>query len=47
MTNIDDEFATIGTLLASDAQTRGVDAFALALIKTERQNAKAVYLLVF
>ena len=47
MTNIDDEFATIDTLLASDAETRGVDAFALALIKAERQMRKLFTYLVF
>ena len=47
MANIDDEFSTIDTLLASEAQTRGVDAFALALIKAERQMRKLFTYLVF
>jgi hypothetical protein len=47
MTNIDDEFSTIDTLLASEAQTRGVDTFALALIKAERQMRKLFTYLVF
>ena len=45
--NIDDEFATIDTLLASEAETRGVDAFALALIKAERQMRKLFTYVVF
>jgi len=45
--NVDDEFATIDTLLASEAETRGVDAFALALIKAERQMRKLFTYLVF
>ncbi len=45
--NIDDEFATIDAVLASDAETRGVDAFALALIKAERQMRKLCTYLVF
>jgi hypothetical protein len=47
MTNIDDEFSTIDTLLASEAQTRGVDTFVLALIKAERQMRKLFTYLVF
>mgnify|MGYP001559003844 CR=1 FL=1 len=31
------EFATIELLVSSDAETRGVDAFALSIIKMERQ----------
>lgn len=45
--NVHEEFATIDTLLASDAETRGVDAFALALIKAERQMRKLFTYLVF
>lgn len=45
--DIDDEFATIDVLLASEAETRGVDAFALALIKAERQMRKLFTYLVF
>jgi len=43
----EEEFATIGVLLASNAETRGVDAFALALIKAERQMRKLFTYLVF
>jgi hypothetical protein len=45
--NIDDEFATIDAVLASDAETRGVDAFALALIKAERQMRRLFTYVVF
>jgi hypothetical protein len=45
--NIEHEFATIDTLLASEAETRGVDAFILALIKAERQMRKLFTYLVF
>jgi hypothetical protein len=45
--NIDDEFATIDALLASEAETRGVDAFALSLIKAERQMRKLFTYVVF
>jgi hypothetical protein len=40
--SIEEEFATIDALLASNAETRGVDAFALALLKAERQMWKLV-----
>lgn len=42
-----DEFATIDLLLKSSCRTRGVDAFALALIKVERQVRRLVTYLVF
>jgi hypothetical protein len=45
--NIDDEFATIDTLLAPEAETQGVDAFALALIKAERQMIKLFTYVLF
>lgn len=45
--SFDQEFATIDTLLASEAETRGVDAFALALIKAERQMRKLFTYVVF
>ena len=45
--NVDDEFATIDAILASEAETRGVDAFALALLKAERQMRKLFTYLVF
>lgn len=41
------EFQTIELIRNSDAETRGVDAFALALIKAERQIRKLVTHLVF
>lgn len=43
----DEEFATVDLVLASCAETRGVDGFALALIKAERQMRKLVTYLVF
>lgn len=43
----DEEFATIDVVLASGAETRAVDAFALSLIKAERQLRKLVTYLVF
>lgn len=42
-----EEFATVDLLLASSAETRGVDAFALCLIKAERQARKLVTHLVY
>lgn len=45
--DINDEFATVDAVLASGAETRGVDAFALALIKAERQMRKLFTYLVF
>jgi len=45
--SVDKEFATIDVLLASEAETRGVDAFALALIKAERQMRKLFTYVVF
>lgn len=42
-----EEFATVDFLKASRAETRGVDAFALSLIKAERQIRKLVTHLVF
>jgi hypothetical protein len=45
--SVKEEFATVDILLSSDAETRGVDAFALALIKAERQMRKLVTYLVF
>ncbi len=41
------EFSTIDVLKASCAETRGVDAFSLSLIKAERQIRKLVTHLVF
>jgi hypothetical protein len=41
------EFATVDVLLASSAETRGVDAFALALLKAERQIRRLFTFLVY
>jgi hypothetical protein len=41
------EFATIDLLLSSTHETRGVDAFALTLIKAERQMRRLVSYLVY
>ena len=41
------EFQTIDILLGSDAETRGVDAFALSLIKAERQARRLLTYLVY
>jgi hypothetical protein len=38
----EEEFATVSLILGSQAETRGVDAFALSLIKAERQIRKLV-----
>ena len=46
-TNYQAEFKTVDLILASDAVTRGVDAFALCLIKCERQLRRLVTYLVF
>ncbi|MPZ77719.1 MAG: hypothetical protein GEU77_14465 [Deltaproteobacteria bacterium] len=43
----DVEFETVELLENSDAETRGVDAFALSLIKAERQIRKLFTYLVF
>lgn len=45
--NYQEEFQTVQLIRNSNAETRGVDAFALALIKTERQMRKLVTHLVF
>ncbi len=42
-----EEFATVNLIRNSKAETRGVDAFALALIKAERQVRKLVTYLVY
>jgi len=41
------EFATVDLIVTSCAETRGVDAFALALIKAERQIRRLVTHLVY
>ena len=41
------EFAVVDLVLASGAATRGVDAFALALIKSERQARRLFTYLVY
>jgi len=43
----EEEFATVSLILGSRAETRGVDAFALSLIKAERQTRKLVTHLVY
>lgn len=47
LANLDSEFLTVDLILNSCAETRGVDAFALALIKVERQIRKIFTHLVF
>jgi hypothetical protein len=42
-----DEFSTVDLLLASHAETRGVDAFALSLIKAEKQARRLMTYLVY
>jgi len=42
-----EEFATVDLLLESRHETRGVDAFALSLIKAERQMRRLVTYLVY
>ncbi len=44
---IADEFKTVDLVLESDAETRGVDAFALSLIKAEKQARRLVTYLVY
>ncbi|WP_041523138.1 hypothetical protein [Gilvimarinus agarilyticus] len=41
------EFKTVDLIIASEAETRGVDAFALSLIKAERQLRKCFTHLVY
>ena len=43
----EEEFATVSLILGSQADTRGVDAFALSWIKAERQIRKLVTHLVY
>lgn len=45
--NVAEEFTTVDLILGSDAETRGVDAFALSLIKAERQARRLFTHLVF
>jgi len=45
--SIAEEFATVSLILNSQAETRGMDAFALSLIKAERQVRKLVTHLVY
>jgi len=45
--SVAEEFATVDAVLASGAETRGVDAFALAVIKAERQIRKLFTHLIF
>jgi hypothetical protein len=45
--NVDTEFHTVDLILNSNADTRGVDAFALSLIKVEKQTRRLFTHLVF
>lgn len=45
--SVAEEFATVDLLLGTQFETRGVDAFALSLIKTERQIRKLFTFLVY
>lgn len=45
--NTNHEFDTVGLIVNSTSETRGVDAFALATIKAERQLRKLFTHLVF
>lgn len=45
--SLSEEFKTVQLIAASSAETRGVDAFALALIKAERQIRRIFTHLVF
>lgn len=45
--SVAEEFVTVDVVLASGAETRGVDAFALAIIKAERQARKLLTHLIF
>jgi hypothetical protein len=44
---VDEEFQTVDLLINSSAETRGVDAFSLTVIKAERQIRKLFTYLVF
>lgn len=46
-TSVDTEFETVDLIVNSSSETRGVDAFALSLIKAERQLRKLFTHLVF
>jgi hypothetical protein len=45
--SVDTEFATVDLILKSEAETRGVDAFTLSLIKTEKQLRRLITHLVY
>lgn len=45
--SVDEEFKTVDAVIASKADTYGVDAFALSLIKSERQARKLFTHLVY
>lgn len=47
MSNYTNEFETVDLLIKSKATTRGVDAFAMSLIKAERQIRKLFTYLIF
>lgn len=45
--NFDQDFATVNLILNSNFETRGVDAFALSLIKAEKQMRRIFTYLIF
>jgi hypothetical protein len=45
--SVAEEFATVDVILGSQAETRAVDAFSLAVIKTERQARKLFTHLIY
>jgi hypothetical protein len=45
--NVADEFKTVELVLASEAETRAIDALALSLIKAEKQARRLVTFLVY
>jgi hypothetical protein len=45
--NFDQDFATVNLILNSTFKTRGVDAFALSLIKAEKQLRRVFTFLIF
>lgn len=45
--SVQDEFSTVDLVVGSGAETRGVDAFALSLIKAEKQARRLVTYLVY
>ncbi len=45
--SLDREFKTVDLIVASQAKTKGVDAFALSLIKAEKQSRRLLTYLVY